>query len=32
MFNIYSQHVFLFEYCVINNFNNLVILLSINQK
>ena len=32
MFNIYSLHVFLFEYCVINNCINLVILLSINKK
>jgi len=31
MFNIYSLHVFLFEY-VINNNINLVILLSINKK
>jgi len=32
MFNIYSLHVFLFEYCLINNNINLVILLLINKN
>ena len=31
MFNTYSLHVFLFEYCVVNNNINVVILLSINK-